>query len=115
MKTKLLYLLLVVCLVGIGSCNKDKDSDDPAYCAGSYLTDLNEEYSVMISAALAYTMGPTVENCNTYKTAMQTYLDALRPYGNCAALAGESRTQWQASIDNAEADLADLDCSSIEE
>jgi hypothetical protein len=50
-------------------------------------------------------MDPSDANCNALKAAYQDYIDALRPYGNCPTLTGQSRTDWQNALNEAEADI----------
>jgi len=66
---------------------------------------LQNEISAVGTAASIYSMDPSDANCNMLKAAYQDYIDALKPYGNCTALSGTSRTQWQNAINEAESDL----------
>ncbi|EPR65530.1 hypothetical protein ADICYQ_5451 [Cyclobacterium qasimii M12-11B] len=37
----------------------------------------------------------------------------MRPYGNCQALSGQSKDEWQKLIDDYEDNLGAMDCSEI--
>ena len=98
---------LVIVLFGflvLFSCKKE----DVAPCSGAWATELSNEISAIGTAASIYSMDPSDANCNMMKAAYQDYIDALRPYGNCSALTGTSRSDWQEAIDEAEDDLETL-------
>ena len=62
----------------------------------------------VINAGQLYANDPSDANCLTYKARYEDYLDALRPYGNCSALTGQSRTDFNAALEAAEDDVATL-------
>lgn len=109
MKTKLFYILIAVVLVGIGSCKKDKDSD-PGVCATAWAVSTQDELTAVVNAALVWSTSPTVANCNAYKTAAQTYLNALKPYESCASLTANDKQNLQEAIQEAQADINSLTC-----
>ena len=104
-------LFLMVAVFGFWTCNKDDDKTDT--CSGAWASELSNEANAMISAAQTYGANPTPANCNAYKQAAQAYLDALEPYGNCAALTGQDRADWQAAFDAAQESVDELDCSAV--
>lgn len=109
MKNRILFaLLLMLGVIGIWSCGGD---DDPAGCSTAWASELANEVSAMSAAAQAYGLDPSVANCNAYKNACQDYVDALEPYGNCATLTGQSRTDWQNALNDAQQQINDIDCS----
>jgi hypothetical protein len=65
----------------------------------------------MINAAQTFATNPTQATCNAYKQAAQAYLDALEPYGNCATLTGQNRTDWQNALDETQDAIDQMDCN----
>jgi hypothetical protein len=53
-----------------------------------------------------YSSNPTTTTCNAYKTAMQAYIEALRPYENCTLWTLQQKAEFTEALDEAEADLA---------
>lgn len=100
------FLTFVV--IGLWSCNKDKD--DGASCSTAWATELSVQITAISNASQAYSADPTYENCIAYKAAAQAYVDALAPYGNCATLTGQSRVAWQQALDDAQQSVNDIDC-----
>jgi hypothetical protein len=110
MKNKIFFFtFLAVASFGLWTCG-DKD-DDGDGCSTAWANELTNEANAMINAAQVYAMNPTVANCNAYKAAAQDYLDALEPYGDCPALTGQNRTDWQNAFNEAQQDLNEVDCS----
>ena len=101
-------LLLTVVTFSLFAC-KDKDGGD-APCSVAWATELQDEVSNYTSAAIAYSSNPTTANCNAYKNALQAYLNAMEPYGNCATLSSTDRQSWQQAIDNAQASVDAIEC-----
>ncbi len=90
----------------VTSCSKDGDGITP--CSVAWGTELQDELSAFATAGAAFGADPSDANCNAYKSALQDYINALKPYGNCATLAGQSRIAWQEAVAEAEADVATL-------
>lgn len=101
------FSTLAIMILGSWSCNK---SNDPAGCSTAWATDLSNEITALSNAAQAYAVDPSQQNCLAYKSAMQAYIDALEPYGNCASLTGQSRTEWQNAINDAQQSIDDMNC-----
>ncbi|HLN20969.1 MAG TPA: hypothetical protein VK213_07755 [Bacteroidales bacterium] len=102
---KLFALLIIVSFIGIGSCKK-KDKE-PDYCtAGAWTTQINDELTVVMNTAVAYSSNPTTANCNAYKTAMQGYINALKPFENCTLWTAQDKTAFRNALQEAEQDLA---------
>ncbi len=57
-----------------------------ANCTNAWATDLEGELTAVIGAATAFSTDASDANCNAYKSAYQDYINALKPYGNCATL-----------------------------
>jgi len=107
-KVLTLQLFIVFCFtLLVTSCSKDGDGG-LAPCSVAWATDLQGELTAVISAGQAFGTDPSDANCNAYKSAYQDYINALKPYGNCATLTGQSRTDWQEAVAEAEADVATL-------
>jgi hypothetical protein len=102
-------LFLMIVAFGTWTCKKDSNPDT---CSGAWASELATEANAMANAAQTFGMNPTVANCNAYKQAAQAYVDALEPYGNCATLTGQDRVAWQSAVDNAQASINSLDCTS---
>lgn len=106
MNKKSLLVAVAALILGFGSCSKDEDSK-PA-CSTAWSTELQDELNAVASAGSAWANDPTPANCNSYKTSYQAYINALKPYGNCSALTGQSRADFTAALQAAEDDLASL-------
>ncbi len=110
MKNKFFFLAVILfVLFAFSSCNKKKD-DIGDNCSGLWASELQNEINDWSNAAAAYGSNPTTENCNAYKSAAQAYLNALRPYGDCATLTGTQRTQWEQAIGEAQANVSNIEC-----
>ncbi len=107
MKNVFIFLTFILCSnVLVSSCSKDGDGVAP--CSAAWATELQAEFTAITTAGTAYALDPSAANCSAYKAAYQDYINALKPYGNCATLTGQSRTDWKKSIDEAEADVSTL-------
>ena len=91
--------------VGSISCSSD---DDAAGCSIAWATDLTDEAVALQNTLTAYGNDPSQANCDAVKGAYQAYIDALRPYGNCATLTGQDRTAWQTFLNDLEDELATI-------
>jgi hypothetical protein len=100
-------LFLAFSVLGFWTCKKDNKTT----CSTAWASELSTQVNAMTDAATVYASNPTPANCNAYKQAVQTYLDALAPYGNCATLTGQDRTSWQAALDAAQQSVNAIDCS----
>jgi hypothetical protein len=103
-------LFLAFSVLGFWTCKKDSKTDN---CSGAWASELSTQANAMINAAQVYGTNPTPANCNAYKQAAQAYLDALKPYGNCATLTGQDRVAWQNALDAAQQNVDALDCSAL--
>jgi len=107
MSTKWYLIALVVCFSGIFSCKDDDDDNGPA-CSTAWSTELEDELNAVINAGTVWANDPTSDNCVNYKAKYQAYINALRPYGDCAALTGQNRTDFNNALKEAQDDLATL-------
>jgi hypothetical protein len=102
------HFTIFFCLTLIfSSCSKDGDSD-VVPCSAAWATDLQPEFTAVMNAASAYAQNESDANCNAFKSAYQDYINALKPYGDCATLSGQNRAEWQAAVAEAEAEVAGL-------
>jgi hypothetical protein len=74
-------------------------------CSAAWASDLQNEFTAISTAVSIYSADQSEANCNDLKAAYQGYIDALKPYGDCATLSGTSRTEWQNAINEAESSL----------
>ena len=81
------------------SCNNDPE----VTCAENfnYLAELQTEINAVNAAGQAYNNDPSNANCEAYRSALLTYIDALRDLEDCARDAGQVQ-DWQQSLDEAE-------------
>jgi len=105
---KQIFLISFLTIVVLGSWGCKKSSTPG--CSAAWASELSSQVTAVSNAAQAYAANPTQENCLAYKAAFQAYIDALKPYGNCAALTGQDKDAWQAALDNAQQSLDNLDC-----
>jgi hypothetical protein len=101
---KIFFLIIVITVVLIGSCNK-KDSD-PDYCGGLWATTLANEALEVYNASMAYSLNPTTTTCTAYKSSVQSYLDELKKYDDCSLWTAEQKADLADSIHEAELELA---------
>ena len=95
------HLALIFCFLLLFSCKKD----NPVACSTAWASELQNEFSAISTAVTVYTLDQSEANCNALKAAYQDYIDALKPFGNCATLTGQDRTEWVNTINEAEANL----------
>ena len=98
------YFISIFCLLVLFSCKKD----DPVGCSTAWASDLQSEIAEISQATSDYVLDQSVANCDALKAAYQDYINALKPYGNCATLTGQSRTDWQNAINEAEDNIDTL-------
>lgn len=105
MSTRCYLITMAICLSGLLSC---KDDEDEPTCSTAWGTELEQELNAVINAGNVYANDPSQSNCLSYKASYQAYVNALRPYGNCSALAGQSRADFEAALADAEDAIANL-------
>jgi hypothetical protein len=101
-------ILLAIATYSLGFVSCKDDEDDPATCSTNWAVELETETNAVINAATLYGNDPSAANCTNYKASYQAYINALKPYGNCSALTGQDRTEFNNALAEAEADLATL-------
>ena len=105
MKTRWCFIVMTFFFAGFFSC---KDEEDEATCSTAWGVELQDELNAVNTAGLTWANDPSEANCNAYKSKYQAYINALRPYGNCSALTGQSRTDFETALEDAEESLIDL-------
>ena len=103
MKQKLMIPILALFLIGASSCGKDKVN------CNSYEQVLTNEFAQIFASALAFGLDPSPSNCNNYKKALNSYLDVLEDYKDCAPTAAE-REDLEFEIDETRKDINELGC-----
>lgn len=102
-----LISFLTIVILSSWSCNKKTTA---AGCSTAWASELSDEVIALSNAAQAYSTNPTKDNCLAYKSAAQSYVNALEPYGNCATLTGADRDAWQNALNDAQQSVNDIDC-----
>ena len=105
--SKLFILIGLFFFLGLNSCSK---KDKVAACSTSWASDLQSKVSAISTAAQAYGINPNSTTCNAYKNACQAYVDALQPYGRCATLTGQQKSDWDTAFAAAKASVASISC-----
>jgi hypothetical protein len=100
MKNQFLFFFLSLVLLTVTTSCK-KDSDDPVGCSAAWAVELTDELQSLQNAAVSYGTNPTTATCNTYKSAVQDYIDALEPYSSCDALTGQNKADFEQALDEA--------------
>lgn len=112
---KLMMMMLAASILFTTGCGSDKvepkDDDDPIEnCTYlSYVGVFTNEFSTWQNAITAYFNNQSDENCDKVKDATKAYLEALRKWEDCAKELN-FLDELQESIDDALADVDDLDC-----
>ena len=92
------------------SCGNDDEPNESGICGTAWAVAIEDEAAAFSLALQAYASDPSTENCEAYKVALQAYIDALKPYGDCATLTGQQRADWEAAVAEAEAGIDDIEC-----
>lgn len=111
MNKKITFLgLAILILSTLVSCNDDEEVNDPGICGTAWAVAIEDEANDLSVATQAYATDQSTENCQAYKAALQAYIDALEPYGDCTMLTGQQRADWEAAVAEAEASIDDIEC-----
>lgn len=97
-------VVVILSFMVLFSCKKD----NLGACSGAWATELSNELTAITTAYTNYAMDQSAANCDALKAAYQDYIDALKPYGKCETLTGQDRTDWQNSLNEAEASIDTL-------
>ncbi|MDN3688622.1 hypothetical protein [Cyclobacterium jeungdonense] len=109
MKKSLIAALPLFCFLNFG-CSLGGD-DDVVTCSAQWSVDLEEEINALSQASIEHAQNQSQATCENLRNAAQSYLDALRPYGNCSSLTGQSRADWQDAVEEAENDIEEMECN----
>ncbi len=103
------FSILFLCtgFIALNSCGGD-DDDDVVACSFAWGIELQPEFAAISNAAAAFGADDSEANCNALKATYQSYINALRPYGNCTGLTGQNRTDFNSALNEAESDLATI-------
>jgi hypothetical protein len=83
------------------ACSDDDGDIADVNCGESWFASqrVQDELNEYNNAFSAYTMNPTVENCDALKDAANAYVDTLESFRSCAVDQG-TLDQWQESVDD---------------
>lgn len=104
------FKLLFISIVVVFSTNSCLPGDE-AGCSIRWALELGDELALVSSTSIAYEQNKTEANCEAYRSALQAYLDEMRPFGNCQALTGSDRTDFEESMDDAQDSIDELNCN----
>lgn len=105
---KVIGFIIIILFLGMGSCKKK--NTEPDVCGTNWAVTVSTKATAVYTTAVAYGTNATVANCNAYKTATQAYITALEPFSNCSLWAAQDKTAFQTAINEAKAELADINC-----
>lgn len=104
-------LVVLLLLLVLPSCSKDDEPENGGIpCSTSWASGLQNEINAISTAVMMYGFDPSATNCNAVKSAYQDYLDGLQPYGSCSALTGQSRTDYEQAVQEAQNALSTWQC-----
>lgn len=91
------------------ACSGDDDDVADVNCGENWFAAerVQDAFTEFSSAANAYGMNPTTDNCNAFKDAGNDYVDILESFRSCAVDQGDL-DQWQQAIDNTRDSLDNL-------
>jgi hypothetical protein len=99
-------LTALFCFFILTSCGSDPEPDN---CSAAWFTDLESELNTLVSTAIAYNNDTeNATKCLAYKNALQNYVNKLKPYGNCTALTGQNKIDYQTALAEAEQEITTL-------
>lgn len=105
MKQYLIFLVVAMVMFG---CSKSNNKVD-CHSGFSLYTVTADEVQNLSSAATVYSQDPSPSNCENYKNALGTYVDALEKYETCALEFGYTN-DWKKSIREAREGIKQLQC-----
>ncbi|WP_073122033.1 hypothetical protein [Reichenbachiella agariperforans] len=104
-KSKLPFVVIFISLTALSSACKVKDSiEDDLFGCNGYDTEINSLLEELTAAQTAYTNDPTTSTCNSYVSAMDTYVTEVYEYLDCIPGAQKQAyrdglDQWNTSLD----------------
>lgn len=100
--------VLVAFVICISQISCKKIVTDPGNCGTAWSTQVSSELTALTNAATVYSSSPTTANCNSYKTAYQNYLNAIKPFTKCSAYTSAQKTELNNAIAQAESEISTL-------
>jgi hypothetical protein len=105
------FKLIFISFLAVLFFNSCSVSDDgPAGCSVRWAFELGDELALVSSTGATYAQNQTEASCEAYRSALQAYVNKLRPYGNCQALTGQDRAGFEESLEDAQESIDGLNC-----
>jgi len=83
-------------------------SKNPLKCLnGSWAEEISSELETFVEASQNYDENPTIENCNSYKSSINRYIDALEGIDDCYA----GITDFNEELVESREELSEIDCT----
>ncbi|MEE9363497.1 MAG: hypothetical protein V3U92_12945 [Cellulophaga sp.] len=99
-----------VILFSFTNCSKNEDNtkDNIECFGGTWIQEIAAELSVWTTSAQEYSTDPSKANCDSYKSAVTNYLNALDKIKKCVPTI--SLDDFNKSIEEAKVELTDIGC-----
>ena len=107
MKKFSILLFMATLIIASFGCGGDDPNDPPSGCNTVFSQTFNGELDAISTAANAYGMDPSQDNCDALKDAYNDYLDALEDWEDCANFYNQF-DEWQAALDSARASVENI-------
>lgn len=108
MLSKLFFSAMIIfSVLVISSCSKDKDGNDDL-CSGLWTSEVADEANIFTTRLQEYGADQTPAKCSAAKAAGEDYVSALEKFDNCSGWTDQNRTQWQQTLTQLRASIADL-------
>jgi len=104
----LITALLVMAMIMNTGCSKNNPLNPLGCGTGTWALQVADEASAWSLAASTYGNDPSPANCQSYKNAGISYLDALEGVRGCVA--GVSQAEFNEAIAEAKQDVEEADC-----
>ncbi len=108
--TKLFLAGCCAAIIGISGCSKSPLNPLGGCLKGNWLQGVESDFTNWSAAATAYSEDPTPANCQNYKNAGKSYLDALKSFTDCVPKS--EKNEYKEAIKELKQELQDNDCSS---
>ena len=102
------YFILLALVLSIFGCTKKNNKID-CHSGFNLYTVTADEIQNLSSAAVVYSQDPSPTNCENYKNALSTYVDALEKYETCALEFGYT-DDWKEAIQQSRESVNQLLC-----
>jgi len=108
MKVIMPGVFLAAMLMNVG-CSKNNPLNPLGCGTGTWAIQVSDEATAWATATSNYSTDPSPANCASYKSAAQSYLNALEGVRGCVA--GVSKAEFNQAIDEAKKDIDEADCN----